>query len=355
MQVFGRRCVSAVDEARASSPHDLLTGPPGPHHPGLRGRCALVQRPGAARRGRRDQALGRRTRSRAGCALDSRDPPQPTGTSPCSSGAVAGWWPRRLRSPARSWPRASPRRGTDLVLQACRISGSGRGVRIELDSEPVPAGRPEKVSLVRVSTPTRDRKDELNRLGLDVTEHGGNGLRRASILHGADDARTLREAKFSFSVDVPDLAARDIRDRAADARYRRADAGLGAAERPHHLPPPGRLQRGPQAAGARAPGPRAADHAAAQDVEGRPRRGRRDHHRARTTCATASPSSCRWACTTRASGPRASTRWSGPSSWSRAIARGDARDQAAGRDRAHDRRPDRQPRRLQRLARGRRA
>ena len=39
------------------------------------------------------------------------------------------------------------------------------------------------------------------------------------LLHGADDARTLRENKFSYTIDIPDMLRNDIRDRAADARY----------------------------------------------------------------------------------------------------------------------------------------
>ena len=39
------------------------------------------------------------------------------------------------------------------------------------------------------------------------------------LLHGEDDARTLRENKFSYTVETPDLVSNDIRDRQADARY----------------------------------------------------------------------------------------------------------------------------------------
>ena len=71
---------------------------------------------------------------------------------------------------------------------------------------------------MRVSTPTRDRKDQLTSLGLDLTEHGGRHF-VSVLLHGADDARTLRENKFTYTVETRDLVRQDIQDRAADARY----------------------------------------------------------------------------------------------------------------------------------------
>jgi hypothetical protein len=109
-------------------------------------------------------------------------------------------------------------RGSELVVQACRLSGRGREARLTVSTEAVSDTPAQKVSLVRVSTPNRDRKDELTKLGLDLTEHGGKGF-VGVLLHGEKDARTLRENKFSYTVDTPDLVTQDIRDRAADARY----------------------------------------------------------------------------------------------------------------------------------------
>jgi hypothetical protein len=81
-----------------------------------------------------------------------------------------------------------------------------------------PSRPAEKVSLVRVSTPTRDRKELLTSLGLDVTEHGGQNW-LGVLLHGKADARTLRDNKFSYTVQTPDLVSQDIRDRASDRAY----------------------------------------------------------------------------------------------------------------------------------------
>jgi len=109
-------------------------------------------------------------------------------------------------------------KGTRLVVQACRMSGGGERARLSVGSTGLANAPAEKISLVRVATPTRDRKDLLTRLGLDLTEHAGKGF-VSVLLHGADDARTLRENKFTYTIDIPDMVRNDIRDRAADARY----------------------------------------------------------------------------------------------------------------------------------------
>ena len=108
--------------------------------------------------------------------------------------------------------------GTALLVQACRMSGGGERGRLSVGSTGVPDGPAEKVSLVNVATPTRDSKDLLTSLGLDLTEHGGRAT-SACCSTARDDARTLRENKFSYTVQTPDLVRSDIRDRAADIRY----------------------------------------------------------------------------------------------------------------------------------------
>jgi Zinc carboxypeptidase len=108
--------------------------------------------------------------------------------------------------------------GTRLLVQACRMSGTGRAGRLTVGSEGILGTPVEKISMVRVATPTRDRKDELTKLGLDLTEHAGKGFVTV-LLHGDEDAKTLRENKFAYTVEIPDLVKHDIADRAADARY----------------------------------------------------------------------------------------------------------------------------------------
>ncbi len=63
---------------------------------------------------------------------------------------------------------------------------------------------PAPVSLVRVSTPTYEDRDRLVSLGLDLTEHGGPGFVEV-VLHGGSDADALREAGFSYTVEIEDL------------------------------------------------------------------------------------------------------------------------------------------------------
>jgi hypothetical protein len=113
--------------------------------------------------------------------------------------------------------------GHDLILQACRLTGSASSARVSLDSIPIDTTPAGKVQLVRVSTPTLARKNELNGLGLDVTEHGGPGFVEA-LLYGAPDVAKLVDNNFAYTVEVPDMAAQSRRDRAADAKFAAANA-----------------------------------------------------------------------------------------------------------------------------------
>ncbi|MBA2383543.1 MAG: peptidase M14 [Actinobacteria bacterium] len=111
-------------------------------------------------------------------------------------------------------------KGQRLLVQACRLSGRAASARLSVDFEVVkPAA--EKSQLVRVSTPTRAAIRKLTSLGLDLTEHGGNGFREL-VLHGAADARKLGQAGFISVVRVSDLAARSRADRRADRTYARS-------------------------------------------------------------------------------------------------------------------------------------
>jgi zinc carboxypeptidase len=112
--------------------------------------------------------------------------------------------------------------GERLVVQACRLSGaSSAGLSVE--STAVDTTNVQSSQLVRVSTPSLERRNQLVALGLDSTEHGGPGYLEV-VLHGLDDARRLREAGFQWTVEVPDLALQARRDRLADLRFARATA-----------------------------------------------------------------------------------------------------------------------------------
>ncbi len=72
--------------------------------------------------------------------------------------------------------------------------------------------------LVRVNTPTQFAKQKLTSLGLDLTEHGGPSFVEV-VLHDPADGETLRTNGFSYTMEVPDLAAQAEADRRADVAY----------------------------------------------------------------------------------------------------------------------------------------
>ncbi|MBN1530528.1 MAG: hypothetical protein JW895_15805 [Thermoleophilaceae bacterium] len=111
--------------------------------------------------------------------------------------------------------------GERLVVQACRLTGSAATASLSVDATAISTSGVQVSKLVRVSTPTRERRNELAGLGLDVTEHGGPGFLEV-VLHSAQDAAKLAARNFTFTVDVPDLALAAKRDRAADARFAKA-------------------------------------------------------------------------------------------------------------------------------------
>lgn len=111
------------------------------------------------------------------------------------------------------------RAGERVVVQACRRSGRDSTADVRVDFQELrTAGERETPSLVRVSTPTGGRKDDLQALDLDLTEHAGPGFVDV-VLYGDDDAAKLRGAGFSYKVQIADLAAQDERNRLADERY----------------------------------------------------------------------------------------------------------------------------------------
>ncbi|HEV7846057.1 MAG TPA: M14 family zinc carboxypeptidase [Thermoleophilaceae bacterium] len=114
-------------------------------------------------------------------------------------------------------------KGNDLIVQACRRSGTSSSALLGVESIPIDTTNAPKASLVRISTANLDRKNELAGLGLDLTEHGGPGFVEA-VLYGAPDAQKLVANNFSYTTQVPDLAVQSRRDREADARFAAANA-----------------------------------------------------------------------------------------------------------------------------------
>ena len=115
-----------------------------------------------------------------------------------------------------------------LTVQACRVAGGAGSASLDIETEGLPAVSAEPPSLVRVATPTREHAQRLANLGVDVTEHGGEGFVDV-VLHGDADARVVRAAGFDWTTRIADLTAQGRRDRAADAAF---DAATVASELP---------------------------------------------------------------------------------------------------------------------------
>ena len=119
--------------------------------------------------------------------------------------------------------------GQELIVQACRLSGTTTTAALFATVEPIDVpDKLEKISMVRIATPTPDRKRDLLKLGLDLTEHGGPGFVGA-LLHGEADAKKLREAKFTYRTDQADVVAAGLANRKRDAAY---DARIRASALP---------------------------------------------------------------------------------------------------------------------------
>ncbi len=119
-------------------------------------------------------------------------------------------------------------KGDELVVQACHRSGRAGTARLNVTATGVDVPKnPPKLSLVRVSVPTPARKRELASMGLDLTEHGGDGYLEV-VLHGEQDARALREAKFAYTTEIADLGLQSFRDRRAEQRPAQSRAQAAA-------------------------------------------------------------------------------------------------------------------------------
>jgi Zinc carboxypeptidase len=80
--------------------------------------------------------------------------------------------------------------------------------------------------LVTVDAPTREDKNRLAALGLDLTEHAGHDYVEV-VVHTAADLARLTGAGFSYDVRIPDLVAREQERARLDAVYAAAVATSG--------------------------------------------------------------------------------------------------------------------------------
>jgi len=116
---------------------------------------------------------------------------------------------------------------TAITIRACRLAGAG-DAQLTVSSYPAPEtnGPPQTPKLVNVVTPTREDKERLQSLGLDLTEHGGEDF-IAVVTYGASDLRALEDAGFRYTVQVPNLTRQSARNLQADASYSQAVAASG--------------------------------------------------------------------------------------------------------------------------------
>jgi hypothetical protein len=107
--------------------------------------------------------------------------------------------------------RSTPRRAATATAVAVAATG------LSLLTAPVGAQAGTTLStpdlfrpqLVTVDTPSRQDKERLQTLGLDLTEHAGHDYVEV-VLHSPADLARLTASKFTYDVRIPDLAARGV-------------------------------------------------------------------------------------------------------------------------------------------------
>jgi Zinc carboxypeptidase len=131
------------------------------------------------------------------------------------------------------------RRGQKLIVQACRYRGAARSARVSvsfLATRGSTKSAAEKVQVVDVAAESLARRNDLQKLGLDLTEHGDEDSVEV-VLHGRADAAKLKSKGFDYEVRIADLAARAKANATADRRYAAAieESGLpsGSTEYRH--------------------------------------------------------------------------------------------------------------------------
>jgi hypothetical protein len=108
------------------------------------------------------------------------------------------------------------RRSAFIALLAAIVLAGGVAVPVAIGRS-APAAD-DIVSLVRVHTATRAERQRLADLGLDLAETGGRDW-VGVVLHGGGDVARLRTAGFTWTVEIPDLAAREAERVRLDAAY----------------------------------------------------------------------------------------------------------------------------------------
>ena len=123
---------------------------------------------------------------------------------------------------------------TDLIVQACRVSGDSSAADVTVDftpiEEPDTLARPQ---LVEVQTPTEADAEALAASGLDVSEHGGP-VTQSVITYGPMDLERLRGLGLAYDVVDQDLLADSLEiaaeDEAAGAARRGGMSGMPSGQ-----------------------------------------------------------------------------------------------------------------------------
>ena len=98
--------------------------------------------------------------------------------------------------------------GQVLLVQACRRTGSGDTVRLNVRSVPLPAPTGRTIQLVRVALPTPASRGTLDATGLDQTEHA-TPTAQDVIVYGSGELLKLTSAGLAYTVITPDVVAAD--------------------------------------------------------------------------------------------------------------------------------------------------
>ena len=111
--------------------------------------------------------------------------------------------------------RSTPRRLGNRAATATAVAVAATGLSLLTAPVVAQAGTTTGVDdvfrpqLVTVDTPSRQDKERLQSLGLDLTEHAGHDYVEV-LLHTPADLARLTASKFTYDVRIPDLVARGV-------------------------------------------------------------------------------------------------------------------------------------------------
>ena len=120
--------------------------------------------------------------------------------------------------------------GHKLRVQGCRYSGNADRVKVSTTFVAVSSGgqaagakKANETQLVTVSTPKREDKTKLTKLGLDVTE-AATDTTVDTVVYGTADTDALKANGFTYSVKIPNMADYLAKVKADDEAYAKKTA-----------------------------------------------------------------------------------------------------------------------------------